>query len=136
MTERNPADLAGLPTSELVKQLSEQSARLVREELRLAQTEVTAKGRHYAQGAKMFGGAGVAALYGGGALVATVTLLLALVLPAWAAALIVTVVLFTVAAVLAQRGKKQMGMAAPPSPEQTTESVRADVREIKDRGRR
>ncbi|MQY04880.1 phage holin family protein [Actinomadura macrotermitis] len=136
MTERHQADLAGLPTSELVKTLSEQSATLVREELRLAQLELKAKGNRAAQGAKMFGGAGVTALYGGGALVATIILALAVVLPGWAAALIVTVVLFAIAGLLAQRGKKQMGMATPAKPEHTTESVRADVQEIKNRGHR
>ncbi|MFI6515123.1 phage holin family protein [Spirillospora sp. NPDC050679] len=136
MSERHPGDLAGMPTSELVKHLSEQSAQLVREELRLAQLELKTKGDRFAQGGKLFGGAGLVALYGGGALVATVILLLALVMPAWAAGLIVTVVLLAVAGFLAQRGKKQMGLAAPAKPEQTAESVRADVEEIKSRGHR
>ena len=47
-----------------------------------------------------------------------------------------TVVLLAVAGLLAQRGKKQMGLAAPAKPEQTAESVRADVEEIKSRGHR
>jgi Putative Actinobacterial Holin-X, holin superfamily III len=132
MTERLSGDLAGAPTSELVKHLSEQSARLVREELHLAQLELKQKGGRAAKGAKLYGGAGVTALYGGGALVAAIVALLALALPTWASALIVAAVLFVVAAVLAQQGKKEMNLATPPAPEQSAESVRADVQEIKD----
>ncbi|MBO2449091.1 phage holin family protein [Actinomadura barringtoniae] len=132
MTERLSGDLAGAPTSELVKQLSEQSARLVREEMRLAQLELKQKGGRAAKGAKLYGGAGVTALYGGGALVAAIVAALALALPTWAAAIIVSAVLFVVAAVLAQRGKKEMALATPPKPEQSAESVRADVQEIKE----
>jgi hypothetical protein len=132
MTERLSGDLAGAPTSELVKHLSEQSARLVREELHLAQLELKQKGGRAAKGAKMFGGAGVTALYGGGALVAAIIAALALVLPTWAAAIIVSAVLFAIAAVLAQRGKKEMNLATPPAPEHSAESVRTDVQEIKD----
>jgi Putative Actinobacterial Holin-X, holin superfamily III len=133
MTDRHPGDLAGVPTADLVKQLSEQSARLVREEMRLAQLELRAKGGRAAKGAKMFGGAAGAALYGAGALVACVIALLALAMPTWVAALIVSAVLFAVAAILAQRGKKEVALATPPKPEQTAESVRADIREIKER---
>ena len=136
MTERHPGDLAGVPTAELVRELSEQSARLVREELHMAQMELRQKGGRAAKGAKLYGGAGVAALYGGGALVAGITLLLALAMPDWIAAAIVAAVLFVTAAILAARGRREFGMAAPPSPEQTAESVRADVEEIRRRGRR
>ena len=67
------------------------------------------------------------ALYGPGALVATVILLLALVMPAWLAALIVAVALFVLAGILALVGKKQVSRAVPPVPEATVRSVRADV---------
>ena len=60
-------------------------------------------------------------------------------LPAWAAALIVAVVLFLIAGVLALVGKKQVSQAVPPMPEATVRSVRADVdtvaAAVKDRGR-
>lgn len=136
MSDTTSAPTSGMPTSDLVKQLSEQSAQLVREELRLAQLELRQKGKSAAKGAKMYGGAGITALYGGGALTAGVIALLALALPTWAAAAIVAAVLFIVAAVLAQRGKKEMAMATPPKPEHTAESIRADVQEIKNRGHR
>ncbi|MFF5173027.1 phage holin family protein [Micromonospora sp. NPDC000089] len=126
-------------TAELVQRATEQVSRLVRDELALARAELTEKGKHAGIGIGLFGGGGVMALYGTGALVATAILLLALVLPAWAAALIVAVVLFLIAGVLALVGKKQVSRAVPPMPEATVRSVRADVdtvtAAVKDRGR-
>src|SRR5439155_9774684 len=92
-------------TAELVKQASEQISRLIRDELKLAQAELAEKGKRAGIGAGLFGGAGVIALYGVGALIATLIILLDLALPLWAAALIVTVVLFVAAGVLALIGR-------------------------------
>ncbi|WP_018253217.1 phage holin family protein [Salinispora mooreana] len=114
-------------TAELVQRATEQVSRLVRDELALARAELTQKGKHAGIGIGLFGGAGVLALYGLGALAATVILLLALVLPAWVAALIVAVVLFVAAGALALAGKKQVTRAVPPVPVSTVRSVRADV---------
>ena len=133
VTDRRFGHLAEASTAELVRHLSEQSARLVREELRLAQLELRQKGGRAAKAAKMFGGAGVCAFYGGGALIVAAGLALALVLPGWAAALIMAGVLFAVAAVMALQGKWHMGMATPPV--RTADSVRADVHEIQQRTR-
>ena len=114
-------------TAELVQRATEQVSRLVRDELALARAELTQKGKHAGIGIGLFGGGGVMALYGTGALVATVILLLALVMPAWLAALIVAVALFLLAGILALVGKKQVSRAVPPVPEATVRSVRADV---------
>ena len=70
------------------------------------------------------------------ALAATGTAALSLVLPVWAAALIVTAVLFAIAAVLGHTGRAQLRRATPPLPAETLESVRADVDEIKERAQR
>jgi hypothetical protein len=56
-----------------------------------------------------------------------VILLLALVMPAWLAALIVAVALFLLAGIFALVGKKQVSRAVPPVPESTVRSVRADL---------
>lgn len=126
-------------TAELVQRATEQVSRLVRDELALARAELTQKGKHAGIGIGLFGGGGALALYGLGALVATAILLLDLVLPAWAAALIVAVVLFALAGVLALVGKKQVSQAVPPVPQAAVRSVRADVdtvaAAVKDRGR-
>ena len=91
-----------------MQRATEQVSRLVRDELALARAELTQKGKHAGIGIGLFGGGGALAFFGLGALVATAILLLDLVLPAWAAALIVAVALFLVAGILALVGKKQV----------------------------
>lgn len=118
--------------AELVTQLSQQTSDLVRSEMRLAQAELKQKGARAGKGLGEFGVAGVLALYGVGALVACAIGALALAMDVWLAALIVAVVLFVIAAVLALLGKNQVSKAVPPVPEQTVESVKADVAEVKE----
>jgi uncharacterized membrane protein YqjE len=118
-------------TSELVTRLTQQSTELIRSELRLAQAEMTEKAKHAGVGAGLFGGAGIVALYGVGALVATLILVLATFLAPWLAALIVTVVLFAIAGIVALMGKKQISEATPAAPKHTIENVKQDVDTIK-----
>ena len=118
-------------TSELVQKASEQLTRLVRDEIALAKAELTEKGKHAGIGVGLFGGGGVLALYGVGALLATLIIVLDLFLPLWLAALIVTVVLFAAAGILALLGKKQVTQAVPPEPSSAIESAKADVDEVK-----
>jgi uncharacterized membrane protein YqjE len=133
---KQQAEQPGDPsTGELVARLSEQVSRLVRAELRLAQLELADKGKRAGIGVALFGGGGLLALYGVGAIVAGLVLLLALALPAWAAALIVGGVLLAVAGVLALRGRTQVRQATPPVPKQALDSVKADVAVVKERAR-
>lgn len=118
-------------TAELVQQASEQVSRLVRDEIALAKAELAEKGKHAGIGIGLFGGGGVLAMYGVGALVATLIIVFDLFLDLWLAALIVTVVLFVLAGVLALIGKKQVTKAVPPEPSAALESVKADVDEVK-----
>jgi len=123
--------------AQLVQDVSEQVSRLVRDELRLAQSELTEKGKRAGMGAGLFGGAGVMALYGVAGLFTTIVLgLIAAGLPPWAASLIVTGVLFVIAAVLGLMGRKQVVQATPPMPEQAVQSVKADINEVKERAHR
>jgi len=124
------------PAAELVKQLSEQVSVLVRDELKLAQLEMTRKGKQAGAGAGMLGGGGLIALYGVGCLIACVILALNLVLAAWLSALIVGVALLAVAGAAALLGKSRLQQAAPPVPAETVDSVKTDVEEIKQRARR
>ena len=121
---------------ELVQRASQQLTELVRGEIRLAQAEMKEKGKRYGKGGGLFGGAGLFGFLALEALVATAIAALAVPLSVWAAALIVTVVLGVIAAVLAVTGKKQVSQAAPPAPEQTIDSVKADVAEIKESAKR
>jgi uncharacterized membrane protein YqjE len=116
---------------ELVNQLSQQTSTLVRQELRLAQTELQEKGKRVRIGAGMFGGAGLVALYGVGALVAAAIIGIGTLLEPWIAAVIVGAVLLAVAGVLALGGRKQVERGTPPLPEQAIESAKRDVDEIK-----
>jgi uncharacterized membrane protein YqjE len=124
------------PVGELVQQLSQQTATLVRQEMRLAQVELQEKGKRAGLGAGMFGGAGLVALYGAGALIAAIVLLMATALEPWVAALIVGVVLLAAAGLLALLGKKQVDQATPPKPERAMESVQRDLEVVKERARR
>jgi uncharacterized membrane protein YqjE len=126
------ADLHQRPAGELVKDLSTQVSTLVRQELELAKVELTEKGKQAGIGAGMLGGAGLFALYGVGALVATAILALATAVDGWLAALIIAVVLFAVAGVLALLGKARTKRAVPPVPEQALETTKEDVRYTKE----
>ena len=117
--------------AELVKQVTEQTQRLVRQELALARLEISEKAKHAGMGAGMLGGAAFVALFGVGTLVAMAVLLLATALEPWLAALIVGAALLAIAGVLALAGKGQLSRAAPPAPEQTIENVKADVEEVR-----
>src|SRR5579862_4679530 len=86
---------------QLVKQLSEQMSRLVRDELKLATVEMTGKAKTAGKGAGLFGGSGIVALYGAGCLIACAVIALAGVMRAWLAALIVGVALFAAAGIAA-----------------------------------
>lgn len=130
------AQVAHQGTAELVKEAAQQVSELVRAELRLAVAEIKDKGRHAGKGAGLLGSAGLVAMYGAGALIAAVIAALALVLPLWASALIVAVVLFVVAAVLALMGRKESSQATPPVPHETVEGIKEDVTTIKERTHR
>ena len=134
------ADASPLPenasTGQLLGQLTEQISRLVRDEARLAQAEVTQKAKKLGMGAGLFGGAGLVAFFGIAAVLAAAILALALVLPAWLAALIVGVVLLAVAGVLALMGKKDVQQGSPPVPTEAISSVRTDIATVKESAHR
>jgi hypothetical protein len=117
--------------SELIQQLSEQTSRLARQEVELAKAEMTIKGKRLGIGAGAFGGAGLVALLGLGALTAAAILLLATAISPWLAALIVAVVYLAVAGALALAGKSKVESATPPVPERAVASVKQDVEQTK-----
>src|SRR6266540_424538 len=75
-------------------------------------------------------GGAVRSVYGVGALIATLVLALDIVLPAWLATLIVAVLLFAVAAVLALVGRAQVKQAVPPVPQDAVQGVKADIEAV------
>ena len=115
----------------LVHDLTQQMSTLVREEIRLAQAELTQKGKQAGKGAGLFGVAGLLGFLGLCVVITTVILALALVLPAWLSALIVAVVLLLAAGLVALSGKKQVQQASPVKPERALEGVKEDVATVK-----
>jgi hypothetical protein len=115
------------PVAELMRELSQQTSTLVRQEMELARLELTEKGKRAGIGAGMFGGAGVVGFYAMGALTACFILALATAMSGWLAALIVAAAYGAVAGGLALTGKNKVQQAVPPVPEQATTSVKEDV---------
>jgi uncharacterized membrane protein YqjE len=111
---------------DLLKQLSQETATLVRKEVELARAEVTEKGKQAGAGAGMFGGAGIAGLLALGSLTACLIALLATGMKVWIAALIVTALWAAIAGVLALMGRNKVQEATPPA-EQTVETIKEDV---------
>lgn len=134
---RPPAESASeAPVGELISRASEQISQLVREEIHLATAEMTRKGKRFGIGGGLFSGAALMAFIALQAATATAIAALSLVVPVWAAALIGTGVLLAVAGVAAAAGKRQVSKAIPPTPQQTIDSVKADMAVIKERAHR
>jgi len=136
MTQLKSAGQAATPehsTGELVKMVTEQVSVLVRDELKLAQLEMTTKGKQAGKGMGMLGGGGLIALYGVACLIACVIIAISHSLQAWLSALIVGAALLLTAAVLAVLGRSHVRKATPPMPTQAVDSVKTDVAEIRER---
>jgi uncharacterized membrane protein YqjE len=121
------------PLAELMRDLSQQSTELIRQEIELAKAELRAKGKSAGVGAGMFGAAGLIALFGVGALTACLVLALATAMDAWLAALIVAVLYLAAAGIAALVGKGKVQEATPPAPEQAIASTKEDVQWTKQR---
>ena len=131
-----PSDGPERSTGELIKQMSEQVSTLVRDELKLAQLEMTNKGKQAGIGVGMLGGGGVIALYGIGCLIACAIIAISRELAPWLSALVVGAALLAVAGIAALMGKSRLQKATPPVPQEAVQSVKADVEEIKERAHR
>jgi putative superfamily III holin-X len=138
MSAQPPAagdDLRDQGMGELLKQLSQETTNLVRQELELAKAEMSVKAKEGGKGAGLLGGGAVGALLFLGALTATVIGLLDTAMKFWLAALIVTILWGAVAAVLALQGRNKLQEATPPVPEQTQQSVKEDLQWAKTQSR-
>jgi Putative Actinobacterial Holin-X, holin superfamily III len=142
-------ELRDQPVGALVKQLTEETKTLVkqeldfaraeagrvgetvvtlaRQELQLAKAEMSEKGRKAGPGLGMVGAAGAVALLAGGALTAFLILGLDGVMPNWLAALLVGLVYAAIAGGLYFAGKGRVQEAGPLVPEQTVETLKEDV---------
>jgi hypothetical protein len=114
------------PIGELVKDLAGQTSTLLRQEIKLAQAELTTKGKVAGRGVGMLVGAAIAGLLALIALTAGLIAALDTGLPLWLAALIVMLLWGVVGAVLATRGRKELEQVTPPVP-QNVETVKEDI---------
>jgi hypothetical protein len=133
MTE--PSELRERPTGELLRDLSDQTTTLVKQEIELAKAELSEKGKQAGMGAGMFGGAGLVGVLALGALTTCFNAALDTAMDLWLAALIVAVVYAAVAGALAFQGRNKVQEAVPPVPEQAKDSVKEDVEWAKTRAR-
>jgi len=137
MTDRaaDGEDLRRTPTGDLVRQLAEETSTLVRQEIALARAEVMSKSKKAGLGLGELGGAGIAGLYALGALTASFIAALALLLPVWAAALVVAVAYGALAASLALVGRRQLQENLPPTLDRTEKTMKENVEWVKNRKR-
>ncbi|MDA1365139.1 phage holin family protein [Glycomyces algeriensis] len=117
----------------IVGDLTSQVAHLARVEAQLAAREIGDKAKRGAFGGGMFALAGVVAIYGGAALALAAGIALALVWPAWLAALVMGVLLLAVAGIFAMVGRAKIRDAMPPVPDETMEHAREDARALRGR---
>lgn len=129
----NANELRERPLGEVARDLTGDLSLLVRQEIELAKAEMAEKGRTAAPGLGMFGGAAAVGLCTAGAMTAFLVLVFSLFLPAWSAALLVTVLLGATAYLLLRQGKQRLADAGKPIPEQTIETVKEDVEWAKTR---
>lgn len=108
---------------ELFSTLSNQVSQLFRQEVQLAQAEMTRKASRVGQNAAIIIVGGVVGLGAFLSLVAALILLLAIFIDAWAAALIVAVLLAVVAVLLARYGLNKL-KEIDPAPRRTIETMR------------
>jgi hypothetical protein len=125
------SQLSARSVADLLTQASDQTATLVRQELELAKSELTIKGKQVGLGVGMFGSAGVFGVYAFGALTAAIVLALSLAVTGWVAGLIVAIAYGAIAGVLALQGKTKVKAGTPPLPEQSVQSVKADLQSTK-----
>lgn len=124
-----PGNSADAPIGELLVQLSTQTSRLVRDEMRLAQKEFADSAKHAGIGAGLISVAGLLAVFGLASLITAAIAALALVLPVWASALIIAAALFIIAGIAGLISKKQLSEASP-APEATIANVKQDLTKV------
>lgn len=127
MTASRDNELRDRPTGELLKELSDHTTTLVKQEMDLAKAELQEKGKQAGLGSGMFGGAGLFGVSAFAALTACLIAVLDQAMELWLAALIVATAYAAIAAVLAVTGKRKVKKAGPPIPEQARDSVKEDM---------
>lgn len=123
-SERSIAELLGV--------LSNETATLVRQEMRLARAEMMEKGKKAQAAAVSFSATALLGIAAFLALTAAIIAGLSLLMDVWIAALAVAIVYGAIALVLVQAGKRQLHDVSV-VPEQTVATVQEDVEWAKTR---
>ncbi len=118
------------PLSELISEVTGDLTTLVRKELELAKIETKQEVSRAAKAGGMMGAAGAAAYFALLLLSLAFVFLLDLVMPLWAAFLVMAALYGLVAGALFVQGRARAKQVSP-MPEQTVESVKEDVRWLK-----
>jgi uncharacterized membrane protein YqjE len=135
MATADQNELRERSTGDLLKELSDHTTALVKQEIDLAKAELAEKGKTAGKGAGMFGGAGLFGVFAFAALTACIIAALESPLSLWLAALVVAVVYAAIAGVLALQGRKKVREVGSPVPEQAIESSKEDVEWAKTRAK-
>lgn len=114
---------SGPSLADLLSRLSDQASTLVRQEIQLAQTEMTRKATRAGKNAAIIAVGAVVGLGAFYSLVAALILALAQVMAGWLAALLVGVVLAITAVLLARYGLNKL-KEMDPAPRRTIETMR------------
>jgi Flp pilus assembly protein TadB len=132
LSEQAGPTARNLSARELAGQLGGQVSQLLRDELALARAELFTRARQAALGGGMLATAALLGLTGWLGLVAAGIAGITVVLPVWAATLIVGGVLLLTSGVIAARAARRLSRGVPLLP-LTADSIRRDVREIKEK---
>jgi hypothetical protein len=109
---------------------------LVQREIELVKTEVTNKLKALGKGSGLLVGAAVVVLFMIGVLLTSAVLALSLVMPGWAAALVVAGVLLIGAVILGLIGYRVLKKSMPYYPVESLDSLTKDLRAIQGIGQR
>ena len=131
MTQNDAPQHHDATWGDLSNELTAQLSRLVRDEIQLAQVEISEKGTRLGRGARLMGAGGLLALFGFGCLVAAAIVALDLAWATWLAALVVGGILLVVAGIAIQTGRGQLRHGAPPVPSDAIASTREDIETLK-----
>jgi uncharacterized membrane protein YqjE len=118
-----------------VKEVAERTSAIVHLELELAALELKRKVTALGIGIGLAAGAAVVLVFMTGFLFASIAAALALVMPWWAALLVVTGILLLLAAVLGLLALNRIQKGTPPVPEQAIQEAKLTTEALKSNGR-
>ena len=119
---------------ELVAELSRETVTLVRQEIQLAQAEMTQKATRVGKNVGFLVVGGVVAYTGALALIAAAIIILGKVIPLWLSAAIIGFVIVVVGLILVIKGANTLRRENP-APQETVETLKEDSEWLKDQTR-